>query len=95
MPLINCKIHLQLSLTKDCVMSTVGDNDNKTTFEITSTKMYLPIVPLSTKDNVNLTKQLNEGFERSAYWNEFESKIETKPANDQTSTRFPLDVSRS
>ena len=47
-------------------MSTVGDNDNKT-FQITSAKLYVPIVTLSTKDNVNLTKQLNEGFKRSVY----------------------------
>ena len=25
---------------------------------------------LATKDNVNLTKQLNEGFKRPVYWNE-------------------------
>ena len=93
MPLINCKIHLELNWTKNCVMSTVGDNDNKTTFQITSTKLYVPIVTLSTKDNVNLTKQLNEGFKRSVYWNEYKPKIETKPANDQTLTRLPLDAS--
>ena len=64
-----------------------------TTFQITSTKLYVPIVTLSTKDNVNLTKQLNEGFKRSVYWNEYKSKLETKEANDQTLTRFPLDAS--
>ena len=36
---------------------------------------------LLTKDNVNLTKQLNEGFKRSVYWNEYKSKIETKEAD--------------
>ena len=38
-----------------------GDNvnDRKTTFQITSTKLYVPIVTFSTKDNINLTKQLN------------------------------------
>ena len=48
-----------------------GDNaDNReTTFQTTSTKLYVPIVTFSTKDNVNLTKQLNEGFKRSNYWN--------------------------
>ena len=42
-----------------------GDNanDRETTFQITSTKLYVPIVTLSTKD-VNLTKQLDEGFKR-------------------------------
>ena len=39
MLLINCKIHLELSWKNNCVMSTVGDNDNKTTFQITSTKI--------------------------------------------------------
>ena len=67
MPLINCKIHVELLWIKNCVMSTVVDNDNNTTFQITSTKLYVPIVTLSTKGNVNLTKQLNEGFHRSVY----------------------------
>ena len=51
-----------------------GDNvnDRETTFQITSTRLYVPVVTLSTKDNVtNLTKQLDEGFKRSIYWNEY------------------------
>ena len=41
-----------------------GDNVNniEATLQITSTKLYVPIVTLSTRDNANLTKQLNEGF---------------------------------
>ena len=54
--------------------------------------MYVPIVTLSTKDNVNLTKQLDEGFKRSVYWNEYKSKIETKEADVKNLKRFPLDV---
>ena len=92
MPLINCRAHLELSWTKNCVVSTAGDNDNKTVFQITSTKLYVPIVTLSTKDNVNLTKQLNEGFKRSVYWNEYKSKIERKTADNNNARRFPLDV---
>ena len=56
----------------------MSNNDGATTFKITGTKLYVPIVTLSTKDNVNLTKQLNEGFKRSVYWNEYKSKVETK-----------------
>ena len=40
-----------------------------------------------------MTKQLNEGFKRPVDWNEYKSKVETKQANDQTITRFPLDAS--
>ena len=90
MPLINCKIHLELSWSKDCIMpSTVG----VTAFQTTNTKLYVPIVTLSTKNNVNLAKQLNEGFKRLVYCNEYKSKIEIKQANDQTLARFPLDAS--
>ena len=49
----------------------VDGNNTETTFKITSTKLYVPIVTLSTKDKVNLTKQLNEGFKRPIYWNEY------------------------
>ena len=66
MPLINCKIHLELSWTKNCVLSRYGDGGD-VSFEITGTKLYVPIVTLSTKTNVNLTKQLNERFKRSVY----------------------------
>ena len=55
--------------------------------------MYVPVVTLSTKDNVNLTKPLDEGFKRSVYWNEYQSKIETKTADNNNVTRFPVDAS--
>ena len=73
MPLFDYKIHLELNWTKNCVMHssnvyTVADN-NEAIFEITNTKLYVSIVPLPTKANVKLTKQLNEGFKRPGYWN--------------------------
>ena len=52
--------------------------------------MYVPVGTLSIKDNENLTKQLDEGFKRSDYWNEYKSKIEIDASNV---TRFPLDAS--
>ena len=61
MPLITCKMHLELNWTKNCVMSSIA---GATTFKITSARLYVPAVILSTKDNVNLTKQLNKGFKR-------------------------------
>ena len=100
MPLINCKIHLELNWNNNCVMYGAdtyaggnNGNDRETTFKITSTKLYVPIVTLSTKDNVNLAKRLNEGFKRMVYWNEYKSKIETKAAEKNNPARFPLDVS--
>ena len=98
MPLINCKIHLELNWNNNCIMYGAntyagGDNVNnrERTFKITSTKLYIPVVTLSTKGNVNLTKQLNERFKRSVYWNEYKSKIETKEADASNLKRFSLD----
>ena len=85
MPLINCKIHLELNWSKDCVISTI----TATTFKITNTKLYVPIVTLSSKDNVKLVKLLEEGFKRPAYWNEYQTKIETKNLDNKNLTRFP------
>ena len=70
MPLVNCKIHLELDWINKCVMSTVGD----TKFKITNTKLYNPIVTFSSKDNVKMIKLLEEGFQRPVYWNEYQQK---------------------
>ena len=100
MPLINCKIHIELNWNNNCVMYVAdtyagGDNVNnrETTFKITSTKLYVPVVTLSAKDIVNLTKKLHEKFKRSVYWNEYKSKIETKEADASNLKYFPLDAS--
>ena len=44
-------------------MSTVAG----TTFKITNTKLYVPIVNLSSKENVELVKLLKEGFKRPVF----------------------------
>ena len=87
MSLNNCKIQLELNWSKDCVMSAIAD----TTFKITNTKLYVPIVTLSTKDNVKLIKLLEEGFKRPVYWNEYQRKIK-KDLDNNDFTRFPPDA---
>ena len=89
MPFINCKIHLELNWSEDCVMSTITD----TKFKITSTKLYVPIVTLSSKENVKLVKRLEEGFIRQFFWNEYQAKIETRNLVNNNLSRFPLDFS--
>ena len=36
-------------------------------------KLHVLIVTLSTKDNVNLTKQISDGFKRSVYWTSYQT----------------------
>ena len=71
MPIINCKVHLELNWIEDCVLSIAG---NSAKFEMADAKLHAPIVTLLTKDSVNLTKQLSAGFEKSAYWNSYQTK---------------------
>ena len=40
---------------------------------MTDAKLHVPVVTLSTKDKVNLTKQLSDGFKRSVYYNNYQT----------------------
>ena len=82
-PLINCKVELKLKWTKYWIFPANGNdnnnaNSNNIFFTIKDTKLSAPVVTLSTKDNKKLSKILCIGFERSVYWNEYETKIENK-----------------
>ena len=66
--LINCKIELKLKWTRYCVLSVAdSDNDNANCTVIISTikdtKLYVPVITLSARDNEKLSKFI--GFERS------------------------------
>ena len=87
MLLINCKIHLELNWTKDCVMSSIERN---TEFKIINTELYVPIVILSTEDNVKLTKHLSEGFKRSVYWNQHKTEMKSRNLDDNNPSRILL-----
>ena len=70
-PLINCKIKLNLTWKKECVLSTgVGE----AVFIINDTKLYVPVVTLSKEDNKDFIEQQNKGFQKSIYWNEYKTK---------------------
>ena len=77
LPLINTKLHIELNWTKDSVMSNVAAN-NSTTFQIKKTELYVPVVSLSTNDNLTLTKLFSKEFKRSVFWNEYKSKIQAE-----------------
>ena len=44
-------------------------------FKITDTKLYVPVVTLSTKDGNNFLEQLKSGFKRTIKWNEYRSEM--------------------
>ena len=74
MPLINCKIKLNLIRKEECVLSTdAGD----AVFIINDTKLYVPVVTLSKEANKDFIEQQNKGFQRSIYCNEYKTKEQT------------------
>ena len=70
--LINCEINLILTWSTDYVISSATE---ETKFAMTDTKRYVPVVTLSTQDNAKLLEQLRSGFERTIYWNKYQSKV--------------------
>ena len=90
MPLINCKIKLNLTWKKECVLST---NDGNAVFIINDTKMCVPVVTLSKEDNKYFVKQQNKGFQRSIYWNEYKAKEINEDADANVLKYINLDPS--
>ena len=48
------------------------------TFSITDSKLYVPVVTLSTQDNAELREQLKSGFRRTTNWIKYQSKVSTE-----------------
>ena len=78
MPLINCEVNLILTWSKDCVIT---NSEGLGKFKITETKLYVPVVTLSTQDNAKLLQQLKSGFKRTINWNKYESSVKTFAQN--------------
>ena len=81
MPLINCEVNLILTWSSTCVLAAVGDANQAATFAITNTKLYVPVVTLSTQENTKFLQQLKSGFKRVINWNKYLSKPELLAQN--------------
>ena len=81
MPLINYEINLILTLSACSVIVSTNVSNKNTTFEITDTKLYVPVVTLSTQQNSKLLQQLKSGFKRVINWNRYLSKPELLAQN--------------
>ena len=88
-PLINCEEELILTWFKNCVLigklTAKGDYDDdpdvyeidnpeNVIFQITDTKLYVPVVTLSKENDTKLLEQLKSGFKRTIKWNKYRSQ---------------------
>ena len=79
-PLINCEVELILTWFKNCVLidkstrdANYGvnpvayeiNNPENATFQITDTKLYVPVVSLSKENDIRFLEQLKSGFKRN------------------------------
>ena len=78
MPLINCEVSLFLTWSSTCVIT---NSTGEGRFTITDTKLYVPVVTLSTQDNAKLLQQLKSGFRRTINWNKYQSDPKTYAQN--------------
>ena len=81
MTLINCEVNLMLTWSGNCVIVSTDVANQIATFAITDTKLYVPVITLSTKDNEKLLQELESGFKRVINWNKYLSKPELLTQN--------------
>ena len=69
MLLNDCEVNLTLTWSSACVIT---NSTGAGTFRIDETKLYVPVVTLSTQDNAKLVQQLKFGFKRTVDWNKYQ-----------------------
>ena len=94
-PLINCEINwfwhgLKIVLISKATREADYEvnpvvyeihNPENATFQITDTKLYVPVVILSKENAIKLLEQLKLGFKRTIKWNKYRSQITIQPKN--------------
>ena len=78
---MKCEINLIWTWSVNYVIIYTNVANQNPTFEITETKLYVPVVTLSTQDNAKLLPQLKSGFKRTINWNKYSSKPELLEQN--------------
>ena len=96
MPLINCEVSLILTWSENCVITSKGTREanpnvnlavarinspTNSTFKITDTKLYVPVVTLSTEIDNKFLEQLKAEFKRTITWNKYRSEVSNQTKN--------------
>ena len=97
MPPIICEISMTLSWQKNCILTSKAtknqilftnppiaaiNNPTNAVFKITDTKIYVPVVTLSSEEDNELLNQLKSGFKRTIQWNKYMSQMSNQTANN-------------
>ena len=94
--LINCEVEIILTLSKNCVLLNKLprdanyadpivyeiDNPKNAIFQITDTKLYVPVVTLSKENNIKPLEQLRTGFKKTIKWKKYRSQMSIQNNNN-------------
>ena len=53
-------------------------------FQITDTKLYVPVVTLSKENDIKLLEQLKSGFKRTIKWNKYRTQMTSQSNNNNS-----------
>ena len=70
-----------MAWSANCVIIYIYVVDQNSTFKITETKLYVPVVALTTQNNAKLLPQFKSGFKRTISWNKYLSQPELLAQN--------------
>ena len=96
--LINCEVELILTWSKDCVLAdmTVDSDANpaivaptRLEFQITDTKLYVPVVTLSKENEIKLLEKLKSGFKKTIKWNKY--RLQMSVQNNNNNLNYLID----
>ena len=94
---INCEVELILTWFKNFVLINKStrdanysvnsisykiDNPENTAFQITDTKLYVPVITLSKENDIKLLEKLKSGFKRTIKWNKYRFEMTIQPKNN-------------
>ena len=93
MPLTNCQVNHILTWSENCVLTSKTtkdadpavaaiDNSANAIFQITDTKLYFPVLTLSTENDKRLLEQLRTVFKRTIKWNKYRSEMTNQTKNN-------------
>ena len=92
---IDCEIELILTWSKNCALADMtvraaGNNNDPPAvvaptgleFQITDTKLYVPVVTVPKENDKKLLEQLKSGFKRTLKWNKYRSQMTAQSNNN-------------
>ena len=75
------RIESSVEMVEICIIVAGTANNQNSSFQINDTKLYVPVVTLSTQENIKLLTQLESSFKRTLNWNEYLVKTTNQARN--------------